>query len=218
MWLLKYFNKITRYIVLISRQDLNTGHQNDDRLLILLFGHSLRSITSRAAIYITSYLCYIVLFYLIAYSSSSLFPAMNASSMAAMQSALLSGFCGQPPVEALRGIGSNGARSPTNISDNSDQCDPSSPEMSISLHPALPGQVSFKHTLNHSHLTLRSHDNGDWQHWLLVLPNFSAFNNWFEKNWQKRYADSTFLLRTQPLGNKSYYKYKLLPSIVHTLF
>lgn len=79
-------------------------------------------------------------------SSSALFPAMNSSSMAAMQNAILSGFCPQPPMEAMRGIGGNGARSPTNVSDNSDNCDPSSPETSMSLHPALPGQVSFDHT------------------------------------------------------------------------
>lgn len=103
---------------------------------------------------------YLVLSFIDYGSTSTLFPAMNPNSMAAMQSALLSGFCSQPPAEAMRGMSGNGARSPTNVSENSDNCEPSSPEMSLSLHPALPGQVSFDETtqymLRDCHVLIRA--------------------------------------------------------------
>jgi len=73
--------------------------------------------------------------------SSALFPSINPS-VAAMQSVLFSGLCAPQP-ESLRGHIGGGTRSPANLSDNSDHCEPSSPEMSLSLHSALPGQVSF---------------------------------------------------------------------------
>mgnify|MGYP001793672470 FL=1 len=60
-----------------------------------------------------------------------------------MQSVFMNGFCPQP-ADMLR----NANRSPTNLSENSDR-DPSSPEIAMSMHPALPGQVSFyKRTLS----------------------------------------------------------------------
>lgn len=69
---------------------------------------------------------------------------MNPS-MAAMQNALLSGFCAQQQSETMRNMAGSRAKSPT-MSENSEGGlgEPSSPEMSgHSMHPALPGQVSF---------------------------------------------------------------------------
>lgn len=82
-----------------------------------------------------------ILLYLISVNlslSTAFGPSLFQAGMSQMQSVLaLNGFCAQQ-ADMLRA--SN--RSPTNLSDNSDQ-NPSSPELSMTMHPPLPGQVSF---------------------------------------------------------------------------